>query len=230
VLDPFFGSKEFAETANVSRETLGRLEIYAGLLVEWNARQNLVATSTLPDMWRRHFWDSGQLTALLPAQARTLADLGSGAGFPGLVIAAMRPELKVTLHEATGKKCSFLREAASAMGVAIEICNRRIEELPPCAFDVVTARALAPLPQLLGYAKKFTGANSVCLFLKGQNLEVELTEASKYWSMKVSQMPSQTNPSAAILVVRELDPLNVSNFPTQKTAHIGRGQSKRRGR
>lgn len=225
--DPGFGPEDFATRTHVSQKTLGQLKAYAGLLDDWNARHNLVAKSTLPDLWHRHMWDSAQLEPLIPADAQTLADLGSGAGFPGLVLAAMRPELQVTLHEATAKKCAFLQAAADRMGLKVEIRNARLEDLPPQPFDVVTARALAPLPLLLHYAHRFTGPNSVCLFLKGQNVGPELTEASKYWNMKVSQVPSQTDPSAAIVTVRELGPRHVA---PQKTARSGRRQPKRRGR
>jgi len=222
-----FGPGEFAAQTGVSRETLARLKAYADVLADWNARHNLVAKSTLPDLWHRHFWDSAQLLPLIPEPARTLADLGSGAGFPGLVLATMRPDLAVTLHEATTKKCLFLRAVADRIGLKVEIANARLEDFPARPYDVVTARALAPLPQLLSYAQKFVGPNGVCLFLKGQNVGVELTEASKYWSMKASQVPSQTDPSGAIVIVRELGPRHVTS---QKTPHPGRRQSKRRGR
>ena len=222
-----FGPKEFAARTGVSRETLARLKAYADLLADWNARHNLVAKSTLPDLWHRHLWDSAQLVPLIPETARTLADLGSGAGFPGLVLAAMRPDLKVTLHEATTKKCTFLQAAAERMGLKVEIRNARLEDLPPLPFDAVTARALAPLSLLLTYAHRFTGPNTVCLFLKGQNVGPELTEAHKYWNMKASQTPSQTDPSGAIVTVRELGPRHVA---TQKAARAGRRQSKGRRR
>ena len=225
--EPAFGPEDFAARTGVSRETLSQLKAYADVLVDWNARHNLVARSTLPDLWRRHVWDSAQLVPLIPEAARTLADLGSGAGFPGLVLAAMRPELTVTLHEATTKKCAFLQAAADRMGVAVTIHNARLEDLARSPFDVVTARALAPLPQLLGYAQKFVHPNSVCLFLKGQNVGVELTEAHKYWNIRASQVPSQTDPSAAIVVVRELGPRHVE---PQKAPHSGRRQPKGRRR
>jgi 16S rRNA (guanine527-N7)-methyltransferase len=222
-----FGSLEFAAKTGVSQKTLSQLEAYAGLLVDWNERQNLVAKSTLPGLWHRHFWDSAQLAPLIPQTASTLADLGSGAGFPGLVLAVLRPDLKVTLCEATAKKCYFLQAAADCMGLAVEIRNARLEDLPSRAFDVVMARALAPLPRLLHYAYRFTGQNTVCLFLKGQNVGIELTAASKYWNMKVSRVPSQTDPSAAIVTVRELDPRHAA---TPKAARPSRRQPKRRGR
>ena len=110
-------AEDFFAKTGVSQKTRARLKAYAGLLEDWNARHNLVARSTLPELWHRHFWDSAQLVLLMPEGARTLADLGSGAGFPGLVLAAMRPELAVTLYESVGKKCTFLRAAAERMEV-----------------------------------------------------------------------------------------------------------------
>jgi len=220
-----FGPEEFAGVTGVSRETLARLKAYADLLADWNGRHNLVAKSTLPDLWHRHFWDSAQLAPHIPAQALTLADMGSGAGFPGLVLAILRPDLAVALHEATTKKCAFLQAVADRVGAKVTIVNSRLEDLPVQAFDVVTARALAPLPQLLQYAHRFTGPNSVCLFLKGQNVGAELTEAHKYWNMEASRVPSQTEPSAAIVTVRKLGPRHVASHQTPRP---GRRQSKRR--
>ena len=225
--EPVFGPEDFTTQTGVSRETLAKLTAYADLLVDWNARHNLVAKSTLPDLWRRHFWDSAQLAPLISPNARTLADLGSGAGFPGLVLAALRPEVAVTLYEATTKKCAFLREAALRMGLQVSVENARIEDLPGRPFDVVTARALAPLPRLLDYAQKFVGPNGICLFLKGQNVGSELTEAHKYWNIKVSQVPSHTDPSGAMVIVKELGPRHVA---AQKAPRPGRRQSKGRRR
>jgi 16S rRNA (guanine527-N7)-methyltransferase len=202
-----FGPEAFAAETGVSHETLARLKAYAGLLQDWNSRHNLVSGASLADMWRRHFWDCAQLAALLPPQAKTLADLGSGAGFPGLVLAAMlRSRLSVTLYEATAKKCAFLKAAAERMALDVEIENVRMEDGPRRAFDVITARACAPLPRLLGYAHHFVGPNSVCLFLKGQNLGAELTEAHKSWKLKARQIPSRTAASGTILEVREFSP------------------------
>jgi 16S rRNA (guanine527-N7)-methyltransferase len=222
-----FGPEEFAARVAVSRETLARLKAYADILTDWNSRHNLVSRASLPDAWRRHFWDSAQLAALIPEGARTLADLGSGAGFPGLVLAALRPDLSVALHEATAKKCAFLTAAAERMGITVTIRNARIEDVPSEAFDVVTARALAPLPGLLGYAYKFLGPNSVCLLLKGQNVGSELTGAHKYWNMQISEIPSATDPSGAIVVVKELAHVPKS---AEKAPGAGRRQSERRRR
>jgi 16S rRNA (guanine527-N7)-methyltransferase len=221
-----FGPEQFAARTNVSRETQAHLKAYAGLLTEWNSRHNLVSARSLDDLWRRHFWDSAQLAPLIPHNAESLVDLGSGAGFPGLVLAEMlRGKVAMTLYEATAKKCAFLAAAAEHMELPITIRNVRMEDAPRQAFDVITARAVAPLPKLLGYARKFTGPNSVCLFQKGQNVGSELTEAHKSWKMKVRQIPSLTDPFGVILELTELaedDPL------AQKTAHSGRRQPKRR--
>ena len=208
---------------------MARLETYADLLKDWNSRHNLVSAGSLADMWRRHFWDSAQLAPLVPTDARTLADLGSGAGFPGLVLAEMlRDRLAVTLFEATTKKCAFLKEAASAMSLPITIRNQRMESSAHQAFDVVTARACAPLPRLLDYAQNFLGPNSVCLFLKGQNVGSELTEAHKSWSMEARQIPSQSDPSGVIVELKAL--ARHDRRQPQKTPHPGRRQPERRGR
>ncbi|MBI1329033.1 MAG: 16S rRNA (guanine(527)-N(7))-methyltransferase RsmG [Alphaproteobacteria bacterium] len=202
-----FTAEDFAKATDVSRETLARLKAFAGLLEEWNARHNLVAKSTLPDLWRRHFLDSAQLLPLIPPDAASLADLGSGAGFPGLVLACLlreRPGFRTALFEATGKKAAFLTAAAERMGLAVEVRNMRMEDAPAGAFDVVLARACAPLTKLLGYAQKFAGPRTVCLFLKGQNVEVELTEARKSWRIKALRHQSRTSADGAILEIREL--------------------------
>lgn len=228
MLEAAFGAEEFAAAAGVSRETLARLQVYADLLREWNARHNLVSERSLTDLWRRHFWDSAQLGPLIPAGTTSLADLGSGAGFPGLVLAELlRGQVKVTLFEATTKKCTFLKEAAHRMGLSVFIENRRMEEAAPHRFDVITARACAPLPKLLSYAQYFSGPNSVCLFLKGQNLGAELTEAHKSWKMKARQIPSLTDPSGVILELRELSPDDRTH---QKAARPGGRQPKGRRR
>jgi 16S rRNA (guanine527-N7)-methyltransferase len=228
VPDSGFGAEQFAAATGVSRETLTRFQRYADLLLEWNSRHNLVSPRSLEDLWRRHFWDSAQLLPLVPSAAKTLADLGSGAGFPGLVLAELlRNRVRVTLHEATAKKCAFLQAAAAAMELSVSIENSRMEDSAPKAFDAITARACAPLPKLLGYAHPFLGPNSVCLLLKGQNVGSELTEAHKYWKMKVRQIPSLTDPSGVILELRELAP---HDRTPQEAPRPGRRQPKGRRR
>jgi 16S rRNA (guanine527-N7)-methyltransferase len=202
--DPF-GPEEFATASGVSRETLSRLKAYVDVLTDWNARHNLVSAKSLEDVWRRHVWDSAQLIQYLPAYTKTVADLGSGAGFPGLVLAELlRGKASVILFEATRKKAEFLEAAARRMGLNVGIQNVRIEVGKYQPVDIITARALAPLDKLLGYAQRMAAKHTVCLFLKGQSLASELTEARKSWRMKVLQHPSETDPSGVILEVREL--------------------------
>jgi 16S rRNA (guanine527-N7)-methyltransferase len=191
--------EEFQAETGVSRETLDRLRRYAETLTRWQAKINLVAPATLPDLWRRHMLDSAQLMPLLPPGARRLIDLGSGAGFPGLVLAVLgAPEMH--LVEADSRKCAFLREAARLTEVrAVTIHNRRIESLPAEPYDVVMARALAPLPELLKLARGFAGPGTVYLFPKGQGVAEELIKAPETATMRLQRIPSRTQPGAEIL-------------------------------
>jgi 16S rRNA (guanine527-N7)-methyltransferase len=190
----------------VSRETLARLERLDALLLDWTERHNLIARSTIAERWTRHYLDSAQLFALIPETARTLVDLGSGAGFPGLILAAMGgPRLEVTLVESTAKKAAFLRSAANAMGLANAIVrNERAESLRIAPPDIITARALAPLSKLLGYAAAIAGENTVALFPKGRDARAELDEAAKDWRMDVESRTSMTSPESSILVIRRI--------------------------
>ena len=201
-----FGPAEFQKAIRVSRETLIRLELYVSLLEDWNARMNLVSAGSLADVWKRHVLDSAQLIDFIPQEAKRFVDLGSGAGFPGLVLATLlsdRPSHFV-LYESIAKKCRFLEEVARRIGISVEIRNKRIESAGPEPFDIVTARACAPLSRLFSYALPFQSINTRCLFLKGQGIGAEWTEAHKDWSMKVDQHPSLSAPSGVILEIREL--------------------------
>jgi 16S rRNA (guanine527-N7)-methyltransferase len=205
-VDAPFGPEEFALASSVSRETLAHLETYAGILDDWSVRHNLVSRASLADMWRRHFWDSAQLAPFIPPSAKTLVDLGSGAGFPGLVLAELlrdRP-IRIVLYEATAKKCQFLEVVAARLGIKPVIRNARIEDAGREPFDVVTARACAPLEKLLAYAQTFWRPGTVGLFLKGQNLHGELTKARKSWKIKEESHPSWSDSSGVILQVWEL--------------------------
>jgi 16S rRNA (guanine527-N7)-methyltransferase len=193
----------FAAITDVSRETLARLQIYADLLVTWSARINLVGRATLDDLWRRHFLDSAQLLRLLPAGAKSLVDLGSGAGFPGLVLAILGMP-RVELVEADSRKAAFLREAARVTGTAVMVRGCRIEAVPPHAVDVVTARGCAPLEKLLSLSGRFIGSHTTCLFLKGARAEEELTEAGKAWTMTVSRHPSRADPGGIVLSLQQV--------------------------
>ena len=189
---------EFARQADVSRETLARLKRYAEMLEKWNRRINLVGRGTIGDLWRRHMLDSAQLLPLIPADAGSLVDLGSGAGFPGLVL-AIRGVENVHLIEADRKKCAFLREVARETDTPVTIHNKRIEEIESFQADIVTSRALAPLPKLLDMAAPLIKKHSILLFLKGRSADGELTEAAKEWNMRVDRIPSQTDPEGTIL-------------------------------
>jgi 16S rRNA (guanine527-N7)-methyltransferase len=192
------GINGFAKLTNVSRETLERLTKYVELLASWNRRINLVGRDTMGDVWRRHILDSAQLFPLIPREARRLVDLGSGAGLPGLVLGIMGvPE--VHLIESDTRKGVFLREAARITGAPATVHARRIDRVPGFPADVVTARALAPLSELLTLSERFLGDRSLCLFLKGRMVDEELTEAAKAWHMRADRQPSLTDPSGCIL-------------------------------
>jgi len=199
------------ELTPVSREIAARLDRFVALLLDRQQRLNLIAPSTIPNVWTRHVADSLQLLELAP-QARTWIDLGSGAGFPGLVIAcalADAPGAEVHLVESTGKKSDFLREAARHIGVPATVHGVRIEDfaknltLRP---DIVTARALAPLDEILALAHPFSKTGAQGLFLKGQDVGSELTLASKYWKFEPVLVPSKTSPNSRIVSVRSWEP------------------------
>ena len=189
---------------SVSRETRDRLLVFAGLLERWNARINLVAPGEIGRLWPRHIEDSLQLQPLVPAGTTQFTDLGSGAGFPGLIL-AMASGIPVTLVEADQRKCAFLREAARVTGTDASVVAARIEatQLPPA--PLVTARALAPLPRLLALAKPHLAPGGTCLFLKGASVEDELTAARREWHMRVMLQPSRTDPQGAVLAITGLD-------------------------
>jgi 16S rRNA (guanine527-N7)-methyltransferase len=195
------GPEGFASETGVSRETLERLRTYADLLAKWTARIDLVAPSTLPDLWRRHMLDSAQLSPLIPAEARRLVDLGSGGGFPGLVLAILgAPD--VHLVESDQRKCAFLREVARATATPVTVHAARIEAVPALGADVVTARALAPVDRLLGWAVPHLAPDGFCLFLKGARSDDELTAAAGTWTMAADPLPSRSDPSGRILRLR----------------------------
>jgi 16S rRNA (guanine527-N7)-methyltransferase len=198
-LDP----RRFAALSGVSRETLARLEAYAELLVRWSARINLVGANTLGDLWRRHFLDSAQILPHVPQGAQSLVDLGSGAGFPGLVLAILAVP-GVELIEADARKCAFLREAARVAAAPVVIHNARIEAVPPHIVDVVTARGCAPLDRLLDLAQPFIGPDTVCLLPKGERAIEELTAAGQAWTMDATFHESRSDQRGVILCLRRV--------------------------
>lgn len=197
------------ELTPVDSSTLARLDAFVALLTAWQSRINLVASSTLPDIWTRHVADSLQLLQLAPG-ARIWVDLGSGGGFPGIPIACALggvPGALVHLVESNGKKAAFLREAVRLTGAPAVIHAERIENFGDSfsgATDAVTARALAPLPLLCEQAAPFITKGAIGLFPKGQDVEAELTEAAKYWSVQAELKPSLTSRDGCVVLVRTL--------------------------
>jgi 16S rRNA (guanine527-N7)-methyltransferase len=202
---------EALKLAPVSDDALARLDEFAALLTDWQRRINLVAPSTLPQVWTRHIADSLQLLPLAP-DAKTWIDLGSGGGFPGIPVACaltQTPGAQVHLVESNGKKAAFLREAVRITGAPAVVHPERIENFGDSFggnADVVTARALAPLKSLLDQTFPFIAKGAIGLFLKGQDVEAELTEAAKYWTVEAELKPSVTSRDGVIVVVRSLKP------------------------
>lgn len=181
------------------------LDGFAGLLAAWNENMNLVGPSALASFWPRHAYDSAQLLKFAP-QASVWADLGAGAGFPGLVLAILlkgAPGAKVHLVESMAKRCRFLSEVAQKLDLPVEIHNARAEDLG-IRVDIVTARACAPLPRLLGYAEPYLKRGATGLFLKGQDVVSELTDATKYWKFEAQTLASLSHPDGRILQVKGL--------------------------
>lgn len=185
-----------------SLEQNPRLQAYADLLRQWQAKINLVSNATLDDLWTRHMADSAQLLELLPKRPCRLLDMGSGAGFPGLVLAILGAG-EVTLVESDVRKCAFLREAARITETPVTIHSQRLEQLPPQQADVITARALAPIAQLLHWGQPHLNPGGIYLFLKGQAVEEELTAATKQWHISEQRLPSATDPRGQIVRITE---------------------------
>ena len=209
------GPVSFAQQFKFSRETVAKLVTYAALLKQWQKTINLVAPGTLDAVWHRHMADSAQLVTLAPPDANSWVDLGSGAGFPGLVLAILlhdRAGARVTLIESDARKVAFLRDVARQVGLSqasvVDICHARIESASTHArvgrVDVVTARALAPLPKLLGLVQPFCGPTTMALLLKGRDAEHEVDEARADWQFEASLVPSVTDADARIAVISTL--------------------------
>jgi 16S rRNA (guanine527-N7)-methyltransferase len=209
VMDDPAARDEALAPFHVSRETSERLSRFVALLLDRQQTTNLIASSTIPIIWSRHVADSLQLLPLAP-QARRWVDLGSGGGFPGMVIACAMAEIPgahVHLIESIGKKAAFLRDAVRETGVPATVHHGRIEDVAPRLAgetDIVTARAVAPLKDLLTMIAPFLERGAQGLLLKGQDVDAELTEAAKYWTIEHTAVPSQTSPIGRILIVRRL--------------------------
>ncbi len=187
----------------VSRETLARLQTLCRTVADWSVRINLVSRGDLPHLWSRHVRDALQLLPLIPAGAARGIDLGSGAGFPGLVL-AIATGIPFDLIEADKRKAAFLHAAAAATAAPVTIHATRIEAAPVAPAPLLTARALAPMAQLLAYADRLILPDGVCLFPKGANVADELTAAARQWHMQVDRFPSRTSPEGTILRITRL--------------------------
>lgn len=195
----------FKDKVDLPEGLLNDLKCYVGLLEKWQKRINLVSTPSVADVWSRHVLDSFQIYPLIPSSAKTVVDLGSGAGFPGLVVALCAKHFggpQVHLVEADSRKCSFMTEVNSQTSAGAIIHTRRIESIIDLTADVVTARALSPLRKLLKQAVRFENGQTSYVFLKGEKVQDELTEARKEWTMDVVETPSRTLVAAKILTLK----------------------------
>jgi len=198
-----YGSEQFFQQSGVSRETLSVIKEYVSILLHWQKSINLIGLSTVDEIWRRHVLDSAQLNQYLHKSGQ-LFDLGSGAGFPGIIIAIMGRS-NVTLIDSSEKKCAFLREASRSLGIQIEVKNVRIEDYKPKKrAKYITSRALAPLDKLLYYSEPLLESGGKCVFHKGANFEIELTQAKKNWNMVVQKHISMSNSRGVVLEIAEL--------------------------
>jgi 16S rRNA (guanine527-N7)-methyltransferase len=197
---------------HVSRETFLALQSFEDLVRRWTPAINLVSKNTLTNLWDRHIVDSAQIFAAGPESAQKWADLGSGGGFPGLVVAVLakelRPSLHVTLVEADLRKATFLRQAALALGLNVDVVSQRIESLPSLQADVLSARALASLSSLLEFAEAHLLSGGVAIFPKGERYAEELSQARKAWAFDVEPRPSLLEAEAVILVIRNIHRAN----------------------
>jgi 16S rRNA (guanine527-N7)-methyltransferase len=194
----------FQELCGVSDDDLGRLRAYVALLKKWQAKTNLVSNDSLGDVWRRHVLDSAQLAPLLGAEIKTIADIGTGAGFPGMVLAIIGAAEEVHLIESNERKCAFLREVNRATEAGAIIHNNRVENLQGILVDRVVSRAVASLEKLLQYANPLLKKGGQCLLLKGKKWREELTEAQKKWIINESTVQSLSDPSGMILKLKEI--------------------------
>lgn len=195
----------FAAATGATDDQIADLVRFLELLSQWNEVMNLVGPKTLPEFWNRHAWDSAQLVKYAP-DALVWADLGAGAGFPGLVLAILgkgREDFHVHLVESMAKRCRFLTEVVEALDLPATVHNDRAENLQ-LAVDIVTARACAPLVRLLGYARPYLQDGAVGLFLKGQDVAAEMSEAARSWEFEADVIPSKSDERGRIVRVRRL--------------------------
>lgn len=199
------GREVFLQAVSCAPETVARLDRYAELLQRWNGAINLVSRATVESLWTRHFLDSAQLLDLVHGRAGRWVDLGSGGGFPGMVVAMMSMErgaaFSVTLVEADARKAEFLRAVSRETSTPVTVLAERIESLPPLKADILSARALAPLPRLLAFAERHLAPNGVALFPKGRNAQEELAAALAEWTFTHQTVPSRVDPESSTFII-----------------------------
>ncbi len=204
-----FSPQDFSNLSDVSRETFADFRAYEALLAKWNRKINLVSPAAAKDFWGRHALDSWQITHYLPTQFETCLDLGSGAGFPGIALAIHCKHAgqgNVTLVESAGKKANFLRAVIRDLKLPATVWADRAENLPSKPYDIISARAFAPLPRLLTYAHPFWGERTIALLLKGQGAGEELTQAAQTWIYQASTSESLSDSAGCVLQIRGLAP------------------------
>ena len=204
-----YNRTDFAREPGVTPAIVMDFETWFSILIRWNAKINLVSQSALADFWFRHALDSWQLMAHVPAKSETILDLGSGGGFPGLALAIAckhRGYGHVTLVESVGKKANFLRSVIRELSLPATVKDERVENLAPLPYDIISARAFAPLPRLLDYAAPFWGPETKALLLKGQSVEAEIFEAHESWAFESALTESKSDPEGSVLLVTNLTP------------------------
>lgn len=196
--------EDFIKSTNVSRETIEHLDAYAALLTKWNKAINLVAPSTIASLWSRHFLDSAQILDVAPKNAKSWVDMGSGAGFPGLVVACLakekHPDLGMTCIESDQRKSVFLQTVIRNLGLKATVISQRIEQVPRLGADIVSARALSRLEVLLGYADRHLSPEGTAIFLKGAGFGREIEQAQDNWTFDIRTEPSKTDADGALLI------------------------------
>ena len=202
------GRAAFQQEFGVSRETMERLDIYAALLKKWNTAINLVSRGTLATLWSRHFFDSAQIFKLTDRQGGHWVDIGSGAGFPGMVVALIAKDValdfRFTFVESDQRKCAFLRSVSRETKTTVTVLSDRIEVIAPLRADVISARALAPLKDLLAHADRHLKADGQAIFLKGATYRAELEEALESWTFRSDEYPSKTDETGIIVNLGEI--------------------------
>lgn len=195
------------ELSFVSRETMDKLRTFEALALKWTKKINLVSSGDAAHLWERHIMDSVQIYPLAPETGDWL-DIGSGGGFPGLIAAIigheMAPQRKFTLVDSDQRKCAFLRTASRELDLDVKVLAARVDEIPPLGAEVLSARAMDDLSSLLHHAERHLGPHGTALFPKGESWQQENEAAMKFWSYSLEVIPSETNPDATILKIKEL--------------------------